>query len=426
MYIFEKMVNFDIVNYLVEGIRRGYDIFYLQEVLLRSRFPPEQVEEAVKYVISVQQAQQVSQNKNAQDSSKEQNVQVTKENFGEAASPIAAEPQTVSPPQPEKKEVREDAPAMPEIASIQEKEQVLTESKKPALNIPSPSEAAKIKISPSAAMVKPATPDEIKVEPVPVNPGAKAPEPLQQVKIDQHKPVPKFFEKVVLGFMRPGELFERTSQEGISGAIVYWMILSLVPILFVSVTLSVFALLILTMLSLVMVFVNPQISEILAGISGAGIFAIFGILFGSLLVFTYLIGTAFTFVFAVVHHLFARLYGGSGRFSETYKAMIYSMTPVLLFGGTAFLFNLVPMVGSILWAVSFAGFEIWTLVLLVIGISKNHNLSKARAFFVLLSVLLLGVLLVLALALLIVMQGGSIPSIGGNFTGNFSGNGTGF
>jgi hypothetical protein len=99
------------------------------------------------------------------------------------------------------------------------------------------------------------------------------------------------------------------------------------------------------------------------------------------------------FVQAAILHLFVKLLGGKKSYSETYKASVYSYTPMMLFGYIGpflsimwfyrFFIGMKPgLFGYILLATVWVVFMLWSLYILVIGLSKLHEMTKKRAFVV--------------------------------------------
>ena len=88
-----------------------------------------------------------------------------------------------------------------------------------------------------------------------------------------------------------------------------------------------------------------------------------------------------TFIWGFTFHLIVFVFGGDGNFSDTYKTIVYSSTPAILIG-------LVPFVD--------AAAIIWSVVLTIFGISVTHRISKVRAFFILLSIWVLIVVIWIA------------------------------
>jgi hypothetical protein len=80
--------------------------------------------------------------------------------------------------------------------------------------------------------------------------------------------------------------------------------------------------------------------------------------------FSFIFGIIMTFVYSGIVHLLVIAFKGGGNFADTYKAYTYSMVP-------SSILSLVPLIGffSI----------IYSFVLMIIGVSKLHNISKGYA-----------------------------------------------
>jgi hypothetical protein len=71
-----------------------------------------------------------------------------------------------------------------------------------------------------------------------------------------------------------------------------------------------------------------------------------------------------SFVWAGILHVWILIFGGKGDYIETFKLSVYSRTP-------SFILGWIPFVGYVIW--------IWSLVLLIIGTQKMHQISRLRA-----------------------------------------------
>jgi hypothetical protein len=131
------------------------------------------------------------------------------------------------------------------------------------------------------------------------------------------------------------------------------------------------------------------------GMSGAfgiatGVFAVFAVF-----IFMFIAVAVTTLIGTVWLHIWVYLVGGREGMGQTWKVVVYSMTPALLLGW-------IPLIGLIA--------NLWAVVLEVIGIRELHGLSTARAVLaVVLPYILLFVLAVLALAFFLIPVAGSGP-----------------
>jgi hypothetical protein len=103
-------------------------------------------------------------------------------------------------------------------------------------------------------------------------------------------------------------------------------------------------------------------------------------------------------IMVLVFHGCARIVGGDGEWIDTLHAVVLSSTPAGVIGW-------VPIVGSIIA-------DLWSLVLMVVGIREYHHLSTGRAAIaVLLPVIVLFILAALAISYLTISSVTVTPGI---------------
>ena len=183
------------------------------------------------------------------------------------------------------------------------------------------------------------------------------------------------FSKIGKALAHPTELFQLTESEGIGPALKYQIVILLVPLIIISILVSLF-------FQIALYFISgffgslPGATSSINSLSMGSLAMIPFILFFAAFI---LIGVPlFTFVGAGILHLFVKLYGGNGAYSGTYKAVIYSSTPSILFG-------FIPILNII--------FSIWTFILAIFGVSINHQISKLKSFLVLITpAIIMGIL----------------------------------
>ena len=101
------------------------------------------------------------------------------------------------------------------------------------------------------------------------------------------------------------------------------------------------------------------------GYLGLGYFGIFRYGFLSIFPFVgFLIALLISFIYSGIIHAIVIAFKGSGTFSETYKAYAYSMIPFLII-------KLIPILGYLS--------IIYSFILMIIGVSKLHNISRGKA-----------------------------------------------
>ena len=163
-------------------------------------------------------------------------------------------------------------------------------------------------------------------------------------------------EKIKKVLTKPAEFFtEVKSEVGIGNAFKYLAIISLVYVVLMMIFMFIFSL----------VLGASYRSLIGYGLFPFSLFA--GIFVFALPIAIYLISLLGSFVGAGVIHLFAKMFGGKGDYSATYKASVYSSTPSLLFGWIPYLNILVG---------------IYSLYLYLKGLSILHEISMGRAFLI--------------------------------------------
>jgi hypothetical protein len=156
-------------------------------------------------------------------------------------------------------------------------------------------------------------------------------------------------EKVRLAIVSPSDLFQKVKPEkGIFNAFKYLALLSLVTLItqFLSNAL-----------------VMPHffgINEILA-LTNANLPSF---LIVTLPFVIYFLSLIFSFIGVGIIHVFSKLLKGNGNYAATYKTLIYSSTPSILFGW-------IPVIGGFI--------NFYSLYLSVIGLARFHKISVERA-----------------------------------------------
>ncbi|MDO8459480.1 MAG: Yip1 family protein [Nanoarchaeota archaeon] len=340
------MVNQQALNYLIEGIKKGVDISILKQKLLEAGYKEQDVKEAGDYITNLTQnrsSNSVSQNKNFIPSQNNQQTTL-KQNEQTASSTNTYEQQTNLDNQNLQKSIT--PPSSPPVENFLQ---------------PMPTVGLQINISPAEKM--------------------------------------GLFKKIGKSFIHPIELFEKTKEEKISPAFFYQLFISIVPFLITSILVIFLFGVILSILPAALVSAGNVIPDISA--TGGFSIAVSATIIGILAVLFFIINPLFIFISAVIVHLFMKLYGGSGKYRDTYKAIVYSSTPQMLF-------IFIPFVG------------IWSFILSLFGLSTYHNVSKGRTFFAILSIFILMIILFLAMYILLLYLGVNVPTglelFGGNST----------
>jgi hypothetical protein len=182
----------------------------------------------------------------------------------------------------------------------------------------------------------------------------------------------------VKGFlMAPSETFKKTSGKSLGAVYQYYVALLVIftvlfGIIAVSLGLATFT----SMINELAVI--PVIGGVAAGAAAnfSGFVIALGVFFVYLVFLFYLLGI---FVQGLILHVFVLLLGGTKGATQTIKTTMYASTPFLLLGW-------IPIVSSIAY--------IWSLVLLVIGIKENHQMSLGNAVLVVLIPIVLVIILI--------------------------------
>ena len=126
------------------------------------------------------------------------------------------------------------------------------------------------------------------------------------------------------------------------------------------------------------------------GLLGVGSLAAFGII-GTVIfttIFIIICGAIGLFIGGIILHIFVWIAGGRKGLTTTIRAVIYSITPNLIFGW-------IPLVGLLAM--------FWTLALEILAIKELHEISTTRAFVaVFMPAIVLAVLSFFFLAALVV------------------------
>ncbi|MBR9700983.1 YIP1 family protein [Candidatus Woesearchaeota archaeon] len=201
-------------------------------------------------------------------------------------------------------------------------------------------------------------------------------------KIDEKKIAkesePGIWPKVAMALKTPADLFEVTRKESFIDVLKYNLVISLIP----SVVLA-------TIMFLIVQFAGSLIGSFIESFTGSSIvpFALgISLAFGGV-VYAYIIISLI--VSAGIVHLIAKLLKGAGRFTDTYQAIVYGMTPALLL----IILTLIPGLGLIT--------IIWTFIITMLGLEIGHRMSRAKAISTL---LLPGLIILLASGAVIILS----------------------
>jgi len=166
----------------------------------------------------------------------------------------------------------------------------------------------------------------------------------------------RYYEKAKHVIMRPSKFFAGLHEAGVKEAFKMYVLLSFISLI----------------LGIPVSYFMSQSTFLMIGIT-------FPIYAGITLAF-WAIGLPMSFVFAGIFHLWIKLFGGKAKFHSTYQLGVYSGIP-------GWLVSWVPFVG-------FVG-SIYSIVLGIIGVQKIHHVSKAKAIWIYLLPVVIGLVLII-------------------------------
>jgi len=159
------------------------------------------------------------------------------------------------------------------------------------------------------------------------------------------------FRKIGAVISRPSEFFEDAISENIAPAFSYAALIYAIYFILLTPVLLVGA-----------IFIETPAFLIDMGLSTAEI----ALLLVLILILGYLVKLIFTFILAALFHMWCLLWGAIGDYTDSYKAVVYAITPTALLGWTIVLLPITI---------------IWSWVLLGIATAKMHNFSKTKTFW---------------------------------------------
>jgi hypothetical protein len=184
-------------------------------------------------------------------------------------------------------------------------------------------------------------------------------------------------EKVKGFLLHPSETFRATRAETLTSAYQYYVILLIIFSVLLAIVVSV---------SVGATYWSSSVTTIassgLLGSTGSGIvkaftaFLVTYLLFLPYFLFVFMLFAIF--ISGFYYHVFVILFGGQKGLTQTVKTVMYASTPALLLGWIPF----VSIIGSV-----------WTVILIIIGVRENQEMTTGRAILVVLVPLVLTVIL---------------------------------
>ncbi len=186
-----------------------------------------------------------------------------------------------------------------------------------------------------------------------------------------------FFRRFKKSMFNSSKFFDSVkSEQGIGTPLKFAFVLYAVATLF-------FAVVLFLLSSIIMAFLVPFIgqSSILDALGLSSILII------GMFLFMIISG----FVGAGILHVFVKLLRGKGNYTATYKSVVYSQSPIILM----MILGMIPVIGIAFLAV----FSIFEAYVLIVGISRLHEISKKRALAALLIPSIIAIILVVIFAM---------------------------
>jgi len=116
-----------------------------------------------------------------------------------------------------------------------------------------------------------------------------------------------------------------------------------------------------------------------------GMSAIFGMLFPVVVFFGVLVGgTIILLLFTAWVHLLVWLAGGRKGIFQTFKALTYGLTP-------SYLLHWIPFIGFL--------FDLWAIILMILGIRELQEISSGRALVVMFIAIMVPVFILILIAM---------------------------
>ncbi|MEA2033714.1 MAG: YIP1 family protein [Euryarchaeota archaeon] len=169
----------------------------------------------------------------------------------------------------------------------------------------------------------------------------------------------------IRGFLwRPAETFEASKEETLGDAYVYYFTL----LVFFSVLLAAV---------IGIVLANPAAQSILGMAPDLELLKIITLMSASGII---LGGTVGVLIAGIWMHIWAYAFGGRNGLEQTIKVLLYAATPLLVLGW-------VPVIGTVIGA-------IWSLLLLLTGLTQLQGMYSGRAILALVAALLVPVIVI--------------------------------
>ncbi|MCK4714549.1 MAG: YIP1 family protein [Candidatus Aenigmarchaeota archaeon] len=221
---------------------------------------------------------------------------------------------------------------------------------------------------------------------------SKHPPPYPHGEIPKGPSIPSTPQQKPMGVLRkfktvlfhPREFFEAVkSEQGYETPVRFYLFLALIQMVM------------LNLVVLAAVSIDPSAMD-----PGLGFGTVLAMVFSNL-IFTnifVLVAVAITFVSAGYLHVFVRLFGGRGRYQNTYKLTVYSAAPVaflLLSLPAALISPYIVMVVAVITS-------LWAFIIQVTGLARLHGMTPGRIALMILTMIFVTAVVAFIVAAVIV------------------------
>ena len=194
--------------------------------------------------------------------------------------------------------------------------------------------------------------------------------------------------KIKLVLTKPTELFKKIEKKkGIKESYKYFAIITLVSVVFGFISVITFPNFVYNLIRKLFITSLPE----------AQMPTIPGII--TALIAGYILALLLVFVSVALLHIWIKIFRGKGKFEETFKIYSYGTTP-------SSLLSWIPLIGLVAW--------IYDLVLLIIGTSILHKISRTRSTVLYLIPVVISALLLILIITAVIALFSYITSIPGS------------
>lgn len=194
----------------------------------------------------------------------------------------------------------------------------------------------------------------------------------------------KFIERFTLVF-RPNVYFKKLKNQSVSKLFLFYLLVLTLQFLFVGLIYSVVIILSLVFfysffLESGLLFVSPILTEIFYSFFSSFAVFLFVALF-AILILMFVLQIIYLFIFSIFSHGILKLFGGGGKFADTFMVSVYTHLPLFYYSIISSLSSLllfIPIIGEILFFALiplFMSTILYVILFRAIGFSQKHKLD---------------------------------------------------